>query len=353
MVLCADVMGNSGLQAWRLRPEQPVLRDARMLWWSCDLNLGFLTSGLVLVPLIGLSAFWDNEVDFHYFADLCQAPRRTPEMDFLRLARLLSSPCPVGLSIVRHLDPLRARWAGGRAAGWVSPAPAAFSSSLSQLPLGSQSQKNTGSLSPDPGQPSPTATQEEGEEESFGTLSDKYSSRRMFHKSTAQLYNLRLKEQNTEEDEEGELEPKPWRGPRNTPYWYFFQCKRLIREGKVGNLWTLLLPTPASAVPVFCEGLSCCPGGCSGLLSPLCLHSPQCCLRRPSSPLASRAPSSMPFSSSCYQPSHPTGSPSLCPAASSPSPLHLPLVAWNSCSQPQFLYTFFISLIGNLVFPSV
>uniref|UniRef100_A0AAA9T105 Pentatricopeptide repeat domain 1 n=2 Tax=Bos TaxID=9903 RepID=A0AAA9T105_BOVIN len=154
-------------------------------------------------------------------------------MDFLRLARLLSSPCPVGLSIVRHLDPLRARWAGGRAAGWVSPAPAAFSSSLSQLPLGSQSQKNTGSLSPDPGQPSPTATQEEGEEESFGTLSDKYSSRRMFHKSTAQLYNLRLKEQNTEEDEEGELEPKPWRGPRNTPYWYFFQCKRLIREGKM------------------------------------------------------------------------------------------------------------------------
>lgn len=164
-----------------------------------------------------------------------EAPRRTPEMDFLRLARLLSSPCPVGLSIVRHLDPLRARWAGGRAAGWVSPAPAAFSSSLSQLPLGSQSQKNTGSLSPDPGQPSPTATQEEGEEESFGTLSDKYSSRRMFHKSTAQLYNLRLKEQNTEEDEEGELEPKPWRGPRNTPYWYFFQCKRLIREGKLAE----------------------------------------------------------------------------------------------------------------------
>lgn len=275
-------------------------------------------------------------------------------MDFLRLARLVSSPRPGGLPIMRHLDPLRARWAGGRAAGGVWPAPAAFSSSLSQLPLGSQSQKNTGSLSSDPGQPSPTATQEEGEEESFGTLSDKYSSRRMFHKSTAQLYNLRLKEQNTEEDEEGELEPKPWRGPRNTPYWYFFQCKRLIREGKVGNLWTMLLQTPASAVPQsFVRGHPAVLVGCSGLLSPLCLHSPQCCLRRPSSLLASHAPSSMPFSSSCYQPSHPTGSPSVCPAASSPSPLHLPSVAWNSCSQPQFLYTFFISLIGNPVFPSV
>ncbi|XP_055266243.1 pentatricopeptide repeat-containing protein 1, mitochondrial isoform X2 [Moschus berezovskii] len=148
-------------------------------------------------------------------------------MDFVRLARLFSSPRPVGLSILRLLDPFRARW--------VRPAPAAFSSSLSQLPLGSQSQKNTGSLSSDPGQPSPMATQEEGEEESFGTLSDKYSSRRMFHKSTAQLYNLRLKEQSTGEDEEEELEPKPWRGPRNTPYWYFFQCKRLIREGKLAK----------------------------------------------------------------------------------------------------------------------
>ncbi|OWK11436.1 hypothetical protein Celaphus_00007295 [Cervus elaphus hippelaphus] len=163
-------------------------------------------------------------------------------MDFVRLARLFSSPRPVGLSILCHLDPLRAQWAGGRegpvwprATGWIRPAPAAFSSSLSQLPLGSQGQKNTGSLSSDPGQPSPTATQEEGEEESFGMLSDKYSSRRMFHKSTAQLYNLRLKEQNIEDDEEGELEPKPRRGPRNTPYWYFFQCKRLIREGKLAE----------------------------------------------------------------------------------------------------------------------
>ncbi|EPQ13691.1 Pentatricopeptide repeat-containing protein 1 [Myotis brandtii] len=118
--------------------------------------------------------------------------------------------------------------------GLTGPIPAAFSSSLSQLPLSQESQKNIRSLSSDPRQPSPMATQEEEEEESFGTLSDKYSSRIMFRKSTAQLYNLRLREQD-EEDDERELEPKSWQGQRNTPYWYFFQCKRLIKEGKLAE----------------------------------------------------------------------------------------------------------------------
>ncbi|XP_038202735.1 pentatricopeptide repeat-containing protein 1, mitochondrial-like isoform X2 [Arvicola amphibius] len=76
----------------------------------------------------------------------------------------------------------------------------------------------------------PQEEEEEDDKENFGTLSDKYSSRRLFHKSTAQLYNLQLKEQGVEEEE---LEPKLWQGRRNTPYWYFFQCKRLIKEGKL------------------------------------------------------------------------------------------------------------------------
>lgn len=84
-------------------------------------------------------------------------------------------------------------------------------------------------------QSGPTATQEEEEEEeSFGTISTKYSSWRLFRKSTAQLYNLRLREQSVE-DEERELEPKSWQGRRNTPYWYFFQCKHLIKEGKLAE----------------------------------------------------------------------------------------------------------------------
>ncbi|XP_053521288.1 pentatricopeptide repeat-containing protein 1, mitochondrial [Artibeus jamaicensis] len=161
-------------------------------------------------------------------------------MDLVRLARLFSSPRPLGLSILQHLDLLRARGAGGRhgpawlrAMGLTGPTPAAFSSSLSQLPLHQGSQKNTRSLSSDPSQPSSVATQEEEEEENFGTLSDKYSSRRMFRKSTDQLYNLRLREQC--EDDERELEPKSWQGRRNTPYWYFFQCKHLIKEGKLAE----------------------------------------------------------------------------------------------------------------------
>lgn len=162
-------------------------------------------------------------------------------MDLVRLAQLFASPRSLGLSILQHLDPLKARWAGGRegpawlrAMGLTRPIPAAFSSSFSQLPLSQGSQKNTRSLSSDPSQPSSMATQEEEEEESFGTLSNKYSSRRMFHKSTAQLYNLRLREQD-QEDKERELEPKSWQGRRNTPYWYFFQCKHLIKEGKLAE----------------------------------------------------------------------------------------------------------------------
>ncbi|CAK6444490.1 unnamed protein product [Pipistrellus nathusii] len=160
-------------------------------------------------------------------------------MDLMRLARLFSSPRPPGLSLLQHLGPLRGRWAGGREGpAWLKSmrltgsVQAAFSSSPSQLPLSPGGQKNTRSLSSDPSQPSPRATQQEEAEESFGTLSDKYSSRRMFRKSTPQLYNLRLREQD-EEDDEREPEPKSWQGRRNTPYWYFFQCKHLIKEGKL------------------------------------------------------------------------------------------------------------------------
>ncbi|XP_037670752.1 pentatricopeptide repeat-containing protein 1, mitochondrial-like isoform X2 [Choloepus didactylus] len=161
-------------------------------------------------------------------------------MDLVRLARLFSGPRPVWLSVLQHLHPHRAKWAGGRRGPAESAqlALAAFSSSPSQPPLSQGSQKNMGGLSSDPSQPSPTAAQEEEEEEeeeSFGTLSSKYSSRRIFRKSTAQLYNPHLQEQSLEEDEERELEPKPQRSPRNTPYWYFLQCKHLIKEGKLAE----------------------------------------------------------------------------------------------------------------------
>ncbi|OBS60621.1 hypothetical protein A6R68_08249, partial [Neotoma lepida] len=170
----------------------------------------------------------------------CGGTRR-PVIDLMRLSRLFSGPHPIRLSVFQHLDLLGStRWTGVkeglaqlRAARPHWQVPAAFCSSSFHLPLGQGSQKNMSSLCSDSSKLSTVAPQEEEDDkESFGTLSDKYSSRRIFHKSTAQLYNLQLKEQGVEEEE---LEPKLWQGWRNTPYWYFFQCKRLIKEGKLAE----------------------------------------------------------------------------------------------------------------------
>ncbi|NWS88410.1 PTCD1 protein, partial [Toxostoma redivivum] len=64
----------------------------------------------------------------------------------------------------------------------------------------------------------------------FGTLSDKFSSRKYFHKTRAHFRDLKLKEEGEEEPER-----KPRRGPKNTPYWYFLQCKALIKEDKLAE----------------------------------------------------------------------------------------------------------------------
>ncbi|XP_051018832.1 pentatricopeptide repeat-containing protein 1, mitochondrial [Acomys russatus] len=153
-------------------------------------------------------------------------------MDLIRLSRLFAGLHPIGLSVLHGST----RWIGRREGlawlreAWPSwQASVALGSSFSYLPVG---QKKMSTVCSDSSQPGTVTPQEDEEEESFGTLSDKYSSRRLFHKSTPQLYNLKVKEQ---ADEEEELEPKVWQGRRNTPYWYFFQCKRLIKERKLAE----------------------------------------------------------------------------------------------------------------------
>ncbi|XP_008402988.1 pentatricopeptide repeat-containing protein 1, mitochondrial [Poecilia reticulata] len=71
--------------------------------------------------------------------------------------------------------------------------------------------------------------------ENFGSLSEDISSRRSFGKSRPDIQNLRYPEDVVEDDEDaGELK-KPHRRTvrRNTAYWYFLQCKRLIKENKL------------------------------------------------------------------------------------------------------------------------
>ncbi|XP_074742653.1 pentatricopeptide repeat-containing protein 1, mitochondrial [Strix uralensis] len=82
-----------------------------------------------------------------------------------------------------------------------------------------------------------SCTEAVGEEEEdadegveFGTLSDKFSSRKYYHKTTSRFQNLKLQEEKEEEPER-----KPRRGPKNTPYWYFLKCKALIKDDKLAE----------------------------------------------------------------------------------------------------------------------
>ncbi|CAI5680966.1 unnamed protein product [Oreochromis niloticus] len=71
--------------------------------------------------------------------------------------------------------------------------------------------------------------------ENFGSLSTDMASRRTFRKSSSGLRDLQYREDGTGDEEEREDAGKPQRRPmrRNTPYWYFLQCKKLIKENKL------------------------------------------------------------------------------------------------------------------------
>lgn len=79
--------------------------------------------------------------------------------------------------------------------------------------------------------PSVPAESDAPDLENFGSLSADMSSRRSFRKNSPDIQDLRYREADDEEEDPVKLRRRP--GRTNTPYWYFLQCKKLIKENKL------------------------------------------------------------------------------------------------------------------------
>jgi len=72
---------------------------------------------------------------------------------------------------------------------------------------------------------------EEDSSDVFGDYSRSFSSRRTFRKTSSELLDMRYRDD--EEDRPVVQKFRSKTGRKNTAYWYFLQCKKLIKEDKV------------------------------------------------------------------------------------------------------------------------
>lgn len=112
---------------------------------------------------------------------------------------------------------------GHRSSRLLSPPPWYVQGRLSARPV---------CLSADPHSPLPAAADSNSQErEVFGTLSSDMASKISFRKSTSLTEDFRYREW----DEEDAETPRRKPARRNTQYWYFLQCKKLIKQNKVSG----------------------------------------------------------------------------------------------------------------------
>lgn len=152
-------------------------------------------------------------------AGLCVRNRRRV---FVPLARL--SLLSTVKSSARSLNPTEQRYLSGP---WLSRLPC-------PRPWGVQDRLSarTLCLSTDPRSPLPAQADGDSQEhEAFGTLSSDMAAKRSFRKSTAHTEDYRHQEWDEKDPEKPRRKP----GRRNTPYWYFLNCKKLIKQNKVSG----------------------------------------------------------------------------------------------------------------------
>ncbi|XP_070683911.1 pentatricopeptide repeat-containing protein 1, mitochondrial [Pempheris klunzingeri] len=142
-----------------------------------------------------------------------------PVAKFSLFSAVNISPGALNLTGGQHLSP-------HRLSVLLTPAPRQLPSGLTARSVSLSAASHRGK--DPPSSPSARAESDPPDRDSFGRLSADMSSRRSFRKSSPYIQDLRYRE--------GEEEPeRPRRRPgrRNTPYWYFLQCKKLIKQNKL------------------------------------------------------------------------------------------------------------------------